>query len=70
MATPFVSFDAKSLANGQRFVHNINGNSNSLEEDKIFFPNLYKSIHNLYVLMDFYLVFSMEVCPRSSQLNG
>jgi hypothetical protein len=30
------------------------------------FLNLYK-VYNLYILMDFYLVLSREVCPRSSR---
>ena len=63
IAIPFVIFDTKSLASEQK-------NSNILQEDKIFFPNLYKSIQNFYILMDFYLFLSMGVCPRSSQLNG
>jgi hypothetical protein len=32
---------------------------------KIFFPKLYK-FHNLYILIDFYLILPKEVCPRSS----
>jgi hypothetical protein len=56
MAILFVSFGAKSLASGQKFVHDINENPNSFQEEKLFFPNLYK-LHNLYILMNFYLVF-------------
>jgi hypothetical protein len=37
--------------------------------DKLFFRNLYK-VYNLYILMDFYLVLSRRVCPRSSQPDG
>jgi hypothetical protein len=28
------------------------------------FPNFYK-LHNLYILIHFYLIFSCRVCPRS-----
>jgi hypothetical protein len=45
-------------------VYNINGNSNSSQMDKLSFPNLYK-LHNLNDLMDFYLVSSRKICPRS-----
>jgi hypothetical protein len=38
-----------------KLVHNIYGNPNSPQVDKIFFLNLYK-VYNLYILMDFYLV--------------
>ena len=60
---------AKSLSNGGNFVHNINGNPNSSWENKLFFLNLYK-LQNLYILMDFYLVFSRGVCARSFWPNG
>jgi hypothetical protein len=55
MTTLFVSFGAKSLSNGAKFIQDENGNPNSPQEDKLSFPNLYK-LHNLYFLMDFYLV--------------
>jgi hypothetical protein len=42
MAALFVSFGAKSLANGGKFVHDINGNPKLSQEYKIFFSNLYK----------------------------
>jgi hypothetical protein len=48
----------------KKFVYNINGNSNSSQMDKLSFPNLYK-LHNLNDLMDFYLVSSRKICPRS-----
>jgi hypothetical protein len=49
-----------SLISGKKFVHEFHG------EDKLFFPNLYK-LQNLYILMDFYLVISKQVCQRSSR---
>jgi hypothetical protein len=69
MAALFGSFGAKSLSSGGKFVCNIYGNPNSPQADKLFFLNLYK-VYNLYILMDFYLVFSREVCPRSSRSHG
>jgi hypothetical protein len=65
MAVLFGSFGAKSLSGGGKLVSNIYGNPNSLQADKLFFLNLYK-VCNLYTLMDFYLVLSRRVCPRSS----
>jgi hypothetical protein len=47
----------------------IGGNPNFPQVDKHFSPNLYK-VQNLYILMDFYLVLSRGVFPRSSQLNN
>jgi hypothetical protein len=45
MAILFGSFGAKSLSNGgEKFIYNINGKPNSLQANKLFFPNLYKSI--------------------------
>jgi hypothetical protein len=38
MATPFVNFGAESLTSGEKFVHDIRGNPNSLQVDKLFFP--------------------------------
>jgi hypothetical protein len=38
-----------------KFVQNIYGNTNSPQVDNLFFPNLCK-LHNLYILMNFYLV--------------
>jgi hypothetical protein len=66
MAILFVSFGAKSLSSGGKFVHKISKNQNCAQKDKLFFPNLCK-LHNLYILMEFYLVLLREVCPRSSQ---
>jgi hypothetical protein len=66
MATLFVSFDTKSLTNGEKFVQHIYGNPNFPQANKFFFPNSYK-LHNLYILMDFY---SCKVCPMSSQSHG
>jgi hypothetical protein len=66
MATLFESFGTKSLFGGGKFVYNINGNPNSPQANKLFFPNLYK-FENLYILMDFYLVLSRRACPRSSR---
>jgi hypothetical protein len=54
MATFFVGFGAKSLSTTGKFVQEKNGNQNSPQVDKLFFPNLYK-LCNLYVLMDIYL---------------
>jgi hypothetical protein len=51
----FCKFDVKCFSGGEEFVHNIYGNPNSHQEDKLFFPNLYK-LHNFHILMDFYLV--------------
>jgi hypothetical protein len=65
MVALFVRFGAKSLSNVEKFVQDKNGNPNYLLVDKLFLPNLYK-LHNLYILMDFYLVLSRRVCPRSS----
>jgi hypothetical protein len=62
-----MSFDAKSLFGGRKFVHNIYGNPNLPRVDKLFFPNLYK-LHNLYILMDFYIVFLREVCPNPTAI--
>jgi hypothetical protein len=61
-----VSFGVKILSGGGKFVHNICGNLNSRQADKLFFPNLYK-LHNLFILIDFYLVLLREVFPRSFQ---
>jgi hypothetical protein len=66
MVILFGSFGAKNLFDGGKFVRNINGNPNSPHVDKLFFPNLYKA-HILYILMDFYLILSRRVCPRSSR---
>jgi hypothetical protein len=62
MVALFGSFGAKSLFSGGKLVHNIYGNPNSHRADKLFFLNLYK-VFNLYILMNFYLVLSREVCP-------
>jgi hypothetical protein len=54
---PRVCLVEESLSGGRKFrkyVHNVNENPNSPLADKIFFPNL-KKVHNLYILMDFYL---------------
>jgi hypothetical protein len=69
MVVCFVSFGTKSLFDRRKFVHNINGNPNSPQVNTLFFPNLYK-VHNMYILMDFYLVLSKGVYPRSSQPKG
>jgi hypothetical protein len=69
MVVLFGSFGAKSLSGGKKLVRNIYGNPNSHRVDKFFFLKLYKVL-NLYILMDFYLVLSREVCPRSSQPHG
>jgi hypothetical protein len=65
MVALFGSFGAKSLSDGGKLVHNIYGNPNSPQVNKLFFLNLYK-VYNLYILMDFYHVLSREVCSRSS----
>jgi hypothetical protein len=57
MVALFVDFGTKNLANEQKFIHNINENPNSPQREKFFFPNLHK-LHNLNILMDFYLVLS------------
>jgi hypothetical protein len=57
-----VLFVAKSLSGGGKLVCNIYENPNSSRANKVFFLNLYK-VYNLYILMDFYLVLSREVCP-------
>jgi hypothetical protein len=62
MAVFFGSFAAKSLFGGGKLVYSIYGNPNPPRVD---FLNLYK-VYNLYILMDFYLVLSRRVCPRSS----
>lgn len=41
----FASFDAKSLYNGRKFIEDKNGNPNSPQTNKLFFPNSYK-LHN------------------------
>jgi hypothetical protein len=64
MAIILVSFGAKSLFGGGKFVYNIYGNPNCPQVDKLFFPNLYK-LHSLYILIGFYLVFLREVYPGS-----
>ena len=69
MAILFISFGANILASVQKFVHNINENPILLQEEKLFFPNLYK-LHKLYILMDFYLVLLRGVYTRSSQFDG
>jgi hypothetical protein len=69
MVALFGSFGAKSLSGGEKLVHNIYGNPNSPRANKLFFLNLYK-VYNLYILIDFYLVLSREVCPRSSRPHG
>jgi hypothetical protein len=51
----FGSFGAKNLSDGRKFLCNINGNPNAPQANKLFFPNLHK-VHNLYILIDFYLV--------------
>jgi hypothetical protein len=43
MATLFGHFYAKSLFGERKLVHNIYGNPNSPQADKLFFPNLYKA---------------------------
>jgi hypothetical protein len=63
------SFGTKSLSSGKKLIRNNYGNPNSPRADKLFFSKLYK-VYNLYILMDFYLVFSRRVCPRSSQPDG
>jgi hypothetical protein len=40
MTSLFGSFGGKSLFGAGKFVHNMNGNPNSPQADKIFFPNL------------------------------
>jgi hypothetical protein len=65
MSALFVSVDTKSLCSRGKFVQDKNGNPNSPQLDKLFFPNLY-ILYNLYIVMDFYLVLSRKVCPRSS----
>ena len=57
MAILFVSFGAKSLSSGGKFVRKISKNQNCAQKDKLFFPNLCK-LQNLYILMEFYLVLS------------
>jgi hypothetical protein len=42
MAALFGNFGTKSLFGGGKFIHSIYGNPNSLQADKLFFPNLYK----------------------------
>jgi hypothetical protein len=69
VAALFVSFDAKSLSNGRKFIQDKNGNPNSPQANKLFFPNVYK-LYNFYFLSDFYLVLCREVCSRSSLPNG
>jgi hypothetical protein len=69
MATLFVNFGAKSLVHGQIFVYNFNGNPNALQDNKLFFPNLYK-LYNLCILMNFHLVILRGICPRSSWPQG
>ena len=59
MVAPFAS-----LTNGQKFVHNINGNPNFPWKNKLLLPS-YSTIWN--ILMDFYLVFLMEICPKCCQ---
>jgi hypothetical protein len=59
MAILFGSFGAKSLSSEGKLIHNIYGNPNSHRADKLFFLNLYK-VYDLYILMDFYLVFLRE----------
>jgi hypothetical protein len=56
MAILFVSFDAKSLSTGEKFVQNIYGNPNSSQDKKLSFQNIYK-LYDFYISMDFYLVF-------------
>jgi hypothetical protein len=51
MAALFGSFGVKSLSTVGKFVHNIYGNPNSPQADKLSFLNLYK-VYNLYILMD------------------
>jgi hypothetical protein len=55
----FVRFGSKNLAIVQNFIHNFSGNPNSPQENKPFFPNIYK-LHNLYLLMNFYLILLRE----------
>jgi hypothetical protein len=52
MVALFVNFGAKGLFGGGKFVHDIDGNPNSPQEDKLFFPKLYE-LYNLYILVDF-----------------
>jgi hypothetical protein len=65
MAILFENFGVETLSDGGKFVRNIYGNPNFPRVDKLFFPNLYK-IYNLYILMDFHLILSRRVYPRSS----
>jgi hypothetical protein len=58
----FVSFDPMSLASGWKCGHYMNGNPNSPQEHKLFFPSLYK-LHDLYILMDFYQVVQGPLDP-------
>jgi hypothetical protein len=55
MAALFGSFGTKSLSGGGKLVHNIYGNPNLPQADKLFFLILYK-VYNLNILMDFYLI--------------
>jgi hypothetical protein len=64
MTTLFVSFGAKNLFSGKKFVQYKNGNPNFLLTN-IFFPNLYKFFYNLYISMDSYLV----LCPLDLVLS-
>ena len=65
----FMNFGAKSLFGWGKFVHDIYENPNSPWADKLSFPNLYK-LHDLYILMDFFLVPLTEVCLRSFGLHN
>lgn len=66
MVALFGSFGTKNLFSGEKLIRNIYENPNSRQTDKLFFPKLYK-VFNLYILMDFYLVLSRRLCPRSSR---
>jgi hypothetical protein len=57
MTATFVNFGVKSLTGGGAFVQDENGNLNFPQWHKFsFFSNMY-NLQNLYILMDFYLVF-------------
>jgi hypothetical protein len=54
MLALFGSFGIQSISNGGKSIRNVYGNPNFLRGNKLFFPSLYR-VHNLYILMDFYL---------------
>jgi hypothetical protein len=60
LASLFVNFGAKSFYSGGKFVKDKNGTP---QEENFVFSNLYK-LHNLCILMDFYLVHLRGYCSR------